>query len=202
MAGSGGHLDVQVPLGARVWVRAAEGSIEVEGLVGEVDLSSVGGSIRISGALRLVTAESIEGDLELLGASSLVRVKTGGGKLVLRQPGGDVTASTISGPIEVTEGAPLSARLETVSGAVSYSGTLDRRGSLHVQTHSGDVELVLPAALGVEFDLESRGGGVNVAIPAKTAKPIKGKAVFFANAGGGAQVVVRTFKGLIRVFGQ
>jgi putative adhesin len=198
----GGHLDVRVPRGARVWVKSAGGAIAIQALTGEVELMSVGGSIQVSGSMRLVTAESIDGDIEVIGLMPLVRVRTGGGKILLRQPSGDVTASTVSGPIVVTEAQPRSARLETVSGPVSYSGTLDRRGSLNIQTHNGDVELQLPSTLGAEFDLESTGGLAVVALPAKTDQPRKGKSLFFANAGGGAQVVVRTFKGQIRIFGQ
>jgi hypothetical protein len=198
----GGHLDVRVPRGARVWVRSTEGAIDVQALTGEVDLLSVGGIIRVTGTPRQVTAESIEGDIEVVGPSPLVRVKTGGGRILLRQTNGDVTASTVSGPIVATELQPLSARLETVSGSVNYSGTVDRRGILDIQTHSGDVELLLPTSLGAEFDLESRGGSVGVELPAKTGKPVKGKSVFFANAGGGVQIVVRSFKGQIRVYGQ
>jgi DUF4097 and DUF4098 domain-containing protein YvlB len=198
----GGHLDVRVPRGARVWVRSTGGAIAIQALTGEVDLLSVGGNIQVSGSMRLVTAESIEGDIEVIGLMPLIRVKTGGGKILLRQPSGDVMATTVSGEIVVTEGQPRSARLETVSGTVSYRGTLDRRGSLNIQTHSGDVELQLPTTLGAEFDLESTGGMAVVALPAKTDQPRKGKSLFFANAGGGAQVVVRSFKGQIRIFGQ
>jgi hypothetical protein len=43
---------------------------------------------------------------------------------------------------------------------------------------------------------------VDVELPAKTGKPLKGKSLFFANAGGGAQIVARSFKGQIRVHGQ
>lgn len=199
---SGGRLEVRVPRNARVWVKSAEGGIEVSDLTGEVDLSTVGGSIKVTGTLRLVTAESMEGDLEISGATPLVRVKTGGGKILLRQLGGDVIASTVSGPIIATEAQISSARLETVSGPVSYSGSIDRRGSLNIQTHSGDIELMLPATIGAEFDLASTGGHVTVALPAKTPKPIKSRTIFFANAGGGAQIVARSFKGQIAVFGQ
>ena len=199
---TGGNLEVRVPRGARVWVKSAEGSIEVSGMTGEVDLSTVAGGIKVTGTLRLVTAESMEGDLEVSGASPLVRVKTGGGKILLRQAGGDVIASTVSGPIIASEAQMASARLETVSGPVSYSGTLDRRGTLNIQTHSGDIELLLPATIGAEFDLASTSGLATVALPAKSGKPLKGRSVFFANAGGGAQIVARSFKGQISVFGQ
>ena len=198
----GEHLDVRVPRGARVWVRSAGGSIDVQALTGEVNLQSVGGAIRVSGSLRLVTAESIDGDIEVVGLSPLVQVKTGSGRILLRQSSGDVMATTVSGPIVATEMQPKGARFETVSGPVSFAGTLDRRGSLTIQTHSGDVELLLPTGLGAEFDLESLGGMTAVELPAKLGTPRKGKTLFFANAGGGAQVVVRSFKGQVRVFGQ
>ncbi|HTL05183.1 MAG TPA: DUF4097 family beta strand repeat-containing protein, partial [Gemmatimonadales bacterium] len=163
---------------------------------------SVGGAIRVSGSLRLVTAESIDGDIEVVGLSPLVQVKTGSGRILLRQSSGDVMATTVSGPIVATEMQPKGARFETVSGPVSFAGTLDRRGTLNIQTHSGDVELLLPTGLGAEFDLESLGGMTAVELPAKLGTPRKGRKLFFANAGGGAQVVVRSFKGQIRVFGQ
>jgi DUF4097 and DUF4098 domain-containing protein YvlB len=191
-----------VPRGARVWIKSADGSIEVAGMTGEVDLSTIAGGIKVTGTLRLVTAESMEGDVEVSGASPLVRVKTGGGKILLRQAGGDVIASTVSGPIVATEAQLASARLETLSGPVSYSGTLDRRGTLNIQTHSGDIELLLPATIGAEFDLASTSGLALVALPAKSGKPLKSRSIFFTNAGGGAQIVARSFKGRISVFGQ
>jgi hypothetical protein len=85
---------------------------------------------------------------------------------------------------------------------VSYSGTLDRRGTLNIQTHSGDIELLLPATIGAEFDLASTSGLATVALPAKSGKPLKSRSIFFTNAGGGAQIVARSFKGRISVFGQ
>jgi len=200
--GAGGHLDVRVPRGARVWVRSGDGAIDVQALTGEVELLSAGGTIRVTGTPRVVTAESLEGDIEVVGPSPLVRVKTGAGRILLRQSSGDLTASTVSGAIVATELEPLSARFETVSGPVSFAGTINRRGSLNIQTHSGDVELLLPTGLGAEFDLESLGGSVGVELPAKTGTPRKGKSVFFANAGGGVQIVVRSFKGQVRVYGQ
>lgn len=199
---TGGALDVRVPRRARVWVRSTGGAIDVQALEGEADLVSVGGTLRVTGNLRLVSAESIDGDIEVQGPVRIIRAKTGGGRILLRQSSGDITATTVSGPIMVTEGEPESARFETVSGAVSYAGTLNRRGSLNIQTHSGNIDLLVPTTLGAEFDLESTGGSVGVELPAKTGKPLKGRSLFFANAGGGAQIVARSFKGQIRVYGQ
>jgi hypothetical protein len=195
----GGLLDVRVPRGARVWVKSAEGAIELGELSGEADLVSVAGTIRVQGTLRVLTVESMEGDVEIAGATPLVRVRTAGGRILLREPAGDLTASTVRGAIVVTGGRAESARLETVTGPVSYTGRIGARGTLQVQTHSGDIDLTLPVSLGAEFDLESLDGMVTVNLPTKSGKPPRGRTVYFAHAGGGANVVARSFKGQIRV---
>jgi len=195
----GGLLEVRVPRAARVWVKSAEGAIEIGELSGEADLVSVAGAIRVSGSLRVLTVESMEGDVEIMGATPLVRVRTAGGRILLREPGGDLTASTVRGAIIATGARVESARLETVTGPVTYSGSIGRRGTLQVQTHAGDVDLTLPASLGAEYDLESIDGMVTVNLPSKTAKPPRGRTVYYAHAGGGAHVVVRSFKGQVRV---
>lgn len=196
-------LEVRVPRGARVWVKSTDGSIEASDMTGELDLTSAGGSITVNGSLRVVSAETIEGDIEVTGPSPLVRVKTGGGRIALRRPGGDVSASTVSGPIVASEATPASARLETISGPVTFEGEVDRSGTLDIQTHSGDVELHLPAKIAAEFDLQSMDGAIVTSPPLDqrmVMKPAKGQPVVFATGGGGARIVVRSFKGKISVF--
>jgi len=114
----------------------------------------------------------------------------------------EIVASTSSR--ETDQGCTWSARIETVSGTVVYQGRLDRRSSLDIQTHSGDVELRLPRDTGAEFDLHSIDGAVQVALSPKGPfpKPVRGKPLFFGSGGGGANVVVRTFKGGIRIVGE
>lgn len=199
-----GEIEVRLPGRARVWVKTLEGRIEATGLAGEADLVAVGGSIEVSASARILSAETLEGSIEIRGASRLVRVKTGNGKVDLIRPGGDVTVSTVGGPVSLLDAEPATARIETVSGPVVYEGRLERRAMLEVQTHSGPVELRLPRETGAEFDLYSVDGTVQVALSPKGPfpKPVRGRPVFFGNAGGGANVVVRTFKGDIRITGR
>jgi hypothetical protein len=199
-----GEIEVRIPSRARVWVKTMEGWIEASGLSGEADLVAVVGSIKVNAAARILSAETLEGSIEISGASQLVRVKTGNGKVVLTRAGGDVTVSTVGGPVSLLDAEPATARIETVSGPVVYEGKLDRRAMLDVQTHSGAVELRLPRETGAEFDLHSIDGTIQVALSPKGPFPklVRGKPVFFGNAGGGANVVVRSFKGDIRIIGR
>jgi DUF4097 and DUF4098 domain-containing protein YvlB len=199
-----GDMEVRVPQRARVWVKALEGWIEVSNFQGEADLVAVGGSITVGGAMRLLTAETLEGSIDVSGASQMVRLKTGGGKVSVSKVTGDLSVSTVGGGVSLLEVEPTTALVETVSGNVVYDGTLNRRATLNVQTHSGNVELRLPRDTGAEFDLHSIDGFVMVSLNPKGPmnKPIRGQPQFFGNAGGGAFVMVRSFKGDIRLIGR
>jgi DUF4097 and DUF4098 domain-containing protein YvlB len=185
-------------------VKSLDGGIDASELTGEADLVTVAGSIKATGTLRILSAETLEGSIEIAGASQMVRVRTGGGKVVLTRSAGDVSVTTVGGPVSLLDAQPATARVETVSGNVVYDGKLDRRATLNIQTHSGEVELRLPRDTGAEFDLHSIDGAVLVALSPKGPfpKPMRGKPMFFGNAGGGAFVVVRSFKGDIRLIGR
>lgn len=208
LAEPGSTLEVRVPRRARLWIKAGTAAIEVSGLYGELDCSSVSGPIRVEGSLKLLVAESMEGDLKAFGPMDVVRLKGGAGSVTLRGPRGDVQAFTVGGTIVATDAAVVRAHLETVSGTIAYDGTVDRSGTLEVITHSGDITLRLPPEIAAEFDLSSFDGDIVAAISGKgekggkggeVQKPVRGKPVSFMTSGGGANVKVRSFKGEIRI---
>lgn len=202
LAEPGSTLDVKVPRGARVWIKSGTANIEVTGLRGEVECTSVSGAIRVEGSLVLLIAESMEGNLSASGPMDLVRLKGGAGTITIRGARGDIMATTVSGAIVAMDGAVVRAHLETVSGTIVYDGSVDPRGTLESVTHSGDVTLRLPPEISAEFDLESFDGGIVLGIMGKgpdTEKPPKGKPVRFVTGEGASHVVVRSFKGEIRI---
>jgi hypothetical protein len=202
LAEPGSTLEVKVPRGARVWVKSGTANIEVTGLRGEVECVSVSGSIRVEGSLKLLIAESMEGNLNASGPMDVVRLKGGAGTITIRGARGDILATTVGGAIVAMDGAVVRAHLETVSGTIAYDGSVDPRGTLESVTHSGDVTLRLPPEISAEFDLESFDGPIVVGITDKGSgreKPTTGKPVSFVTGAGGSHVMVRSFKGEIRI---
>lgn len=202
LAEPGSTLEIKVPRAARLSVRSGSANIEVTGLRGELECTSVSGSIRAEGSLKLLVAESMEGNLNAYGPMEVVRLKGGAGTITLRGARGDVLATSVGGAIVATDGAIVRAHLETVSGTIAYDGTVDARGTLEAITHSGDVTLRLPPDIAAEFELESFDGSIVTGIVSKggdQAKPMKGKPISFVTRDGGAQVRVRSFKGEIRI---
>lgn len=202
VAGPGAVLEVRVPRNAKVWVKSVSATIEVSALSGELECTSVGGGIRVDAALKLLVAESMEGNLDVRGRNEVTRLKGGSGTMTLLGAAGDLMATSVGGPITVTGGTVTRAHLETVSGAIGYEGLVGSRGTLEAVTHSGDVTLRLPTDINAEFELESFDGLVDPGFLAKSAgppKPTRGKPVRFVTREGGSNILVRTFKGSIRI---
>jgi DUF4097 and DUF4098 domain-containing protein YvlB len=202
VAGPGAVLEVRVPRNAKIWIRSVSATVEVSGLSGELECSSVAGGIRVDAGLKLLVAESMEGNLDVRGPNAVTRLKGGSGSVTLLGATGDLLVSSVGGPITITGGTVTRAHLETVSGAIAYQGSVGPRGTLEAVTHSGDVTLRLPADISGEFELESFDGIIDAGFLAKSAGPPrakKGKPTTFVTREGGSNILVRTFKGSIRI---
>ncbi|NOT07790.1 MAG: DUF4097 family beta strand repeat protein [Gemmatimonadales bacterium] len=204
-AGPGSIIEVRLPRAVRVFVRSISAGVEVSGLVGELQCASVSGPIVVDAGLRLLVAESMEGELSVAGEIKVARLNGGAGAVTLKNLSGDVMATTVGGGITATGIHTSRARLETVSGPISYDGTVGDHGTLEAVTHSGDVTLRLPALLSAEFELQTFEGVIDVGLflKGKAMKPVSGaKPYGFTTGSGGSQVTIRSFKGNIRVLRQ
>src|SRR5262249_1686368 len=94
------------------------------------------------------------------------------------------------------------ARLESVTGPVTFGGDLPRGASLDINTHSGAIELLMLRKAGAEFDLATAAGTIENALTGRPAVPGRegrGQEIGFATGPGGARVYARSFKGSIRI---
>jgi hypothetical protein len=107
----------------------------------------------------------------------------------------------VSGAIRVGGARVTEAQLETVSGEISWKGSIARAGGLEAQTMTGDIELRLPVELGADLQLAAPPGNVTSEWP--LARPASRGAPIRASIGdGGASVIARTFKGRISLVKQ
>ena len=194
----GAELVVRVPVGARVWVKAAGAEVRVTGVTGGLDLNAVDGPIRVVGSPRELNAETMNGSVSVDGAPAWLRAKTATGAITLRGGGTDVRLSTVSGPVGAS-GRFTQLAVETVTGSVRVSGSVAHDGALTVDTHAGDVELHLPRAFAGTIDAASVTSLIDNRLTA--ARPVVGRGARGSELrtaiGDGPRVTVRTFKGRV-----
>ncbi len=198
-AGDGPALEVRVPRRARVWVKAATAGIAIEGVTGEVDVSSVSGTVTVTGSPALLTAESMDGNVDVTARARVTRVKTAGGDVTLRGAAGDVAVTSVSGAIRLLDSELAVGRVESVSGAVVFRGIITKGGTLDLQTHDAPIEVSLAPGQGAVVDVSAFGGTISNAIPGVVAQAAKGKPTRYEVGSGDARVSVRSLKGGVRL---
>lgn len=194
-------LEVRVPRRARVSIRGVAVSVDASGLDGELTFTSARGRLHLEGAPRRVTAETLDGNIEIVGPVASTSVRTASGAITLRGSTGDLVASSVSGAIRIGGARVTEARLETVSGEISWKGSIAQAGGLEVQTMTGDIELRLPVELGADLELTAPPGAVTSEWPL-TRPAAKGAPIRTSIGDGGASVIARTFKGKISLVKQ
>jgi len=191
------HLFIRVPTRAKVWVKSATANIVMSGLQGGIDAFSTSGNIRFEGDPDQLNVETMDGNVDVTAGGTWVRAKTASGTITIRGPGEDVGAATVSGSINMLSSGMRRARIESVTGDLSFSGWLTRDGSLAVENHSGTIDILLPSDIYADFELSSYHGTIRNEFRAYTppAGQTTAEQVFSNGGGGGADISVRTFKG-------
>lgn len=196
-------LEVRVPVGSRLEVATQSGNVHVAGVGGAVDLQSTSGNFRVSGSPKTVTIEGISGNAEVLGAAETVRVRTVSGGIDVPQARGFLELTTVSGDIRIASAAVRKATVRSVSGHTGFSGSVPRDASLHFETTSGILELIVPAGVSARFDLSALAQGeIDSQLgpaPQRLSRTSSGETLRFTHGGGHAEIAARTVTGTIRL---
>ena len=196
------RLEIRVPRGSVVWVKAADASIDVDGVEGGLDLYSVSGSVRVRGAPATVRAESMEGPVSIEAATPWLRAKTASGSIDLAGEVSDLAATSVSGTIRVAAARQARARIESVTGEVVVSGRPSRGGAWEIETHSGAVTLALDPDTDAEIDVHTFGGEVRSTlgrIVNRRIDDLAGSDWSIMAGAGGTSMTVRTFKAPVTI---
>jgi hypothetical protein len=196
------RLEIWVPARVRLWVKTATANIDVTGVSGGLDLYVVSGTIDVTGNPRELNAEAIDGDIHVSGSSPWIRVKSATGAITLRGASADAALSTVSGAIKIEGGLFERARIQTVTGNISFAGQLDRSGSFDFDTHAGTIDIAVPDKTNASFSVVTIAGRIENRVSRTRAfagRFGRGEELTTETGEGGAKVSVRTFKGPVTI---
>jgi DUF4097 and DUF4098 domain-containing protein YvlB len=196
-------LEIWVPARARVWVKTATATIDVDAVEGGLDLYTVSATIDVNGSPRELNAEAIDGDIHVIGSPAWLRAKSASGAVTLRGGSADAALSTVSGAVRV-EGGPFErTKIETVTGNVSFAGRVERSGTFDFDTHSGAIDVGIPDGSNATFSVVTIAGNINNKVSRASAAPGQfgrgSELTTEMGQGAGAKISVRTFKGSVTI---
>jgi DUF4097 and DUF4098 domain-containing protein YvlB len=199
---SSAYVEVQVPVGTRVSASTVSGLVEVRGTEGEIVARSVSGRVDVRNGRERVDVETVSGTLDVRDIQGRLSIEGVSANIDLEGASGDLSAETVSGDIRVRRSNLTGMRAETVSGTVSYDGSLSSNGTYRLNTHSGSITMMLPANVGAALELETFSGRIVSDFPL-TLQPGqatgRGKRMEFTLGNGGARVTAGAFSGNITI---
>ncbi len=192
------RFEMPAAMGLRVVGTSAD--INTEGVRGEQRLKSVSGDVRTEVWGQPVSAETVSGDVRVEGhgEESRARLAAVSGDLVAETLAGELDAESVSGDVIVSDSRVSRARFETTSGDVIAAVSLERGGSFHAESVSGDVELDIAGAPDAEIDVTSFSGSIDNCFgpkPARKSRYAPGSELHFTAGEGRGDIRLQTLSG-------
>jgi DUF4097 and DUF4098 domain-containing protein YvlB len=131
-------LDITVPASIDITIHNISADATIDGITGPIDASASSGNLELNDTNGPLNLNTRSGDISLNNDHGSVSAHTTSGDISARGLTGPVNLSTSSGNITL-EQAQLSSQdlLQTTSGDIDVSGTLDPRGTCRMETSSG-----------------------------------------------------------------
>ena len=212
------HADVRVtiPRGVDLDAHNAVGTLDADGLRGEVSLRTSSGRVAAangggewtlrSGSGRLdishfegeLDARTGSGGIELANVSGSIEANTGSGSIDAKIIGGDVEMGTGSGGIRIadlTGGSEFEAT--TGSGSIRVDGDLSRVNDLVMRTGSGSIKIRASGVPNVKLVARTGSGSVDVDVPGMTSVTAKRNRIEATIGTGEGNASLRTGSGSI-----
>ncbi len=180
--------DVQVPAGASVIVRSGTGPVQVRDLTGAVSVDGDNSPVEIRSV-----------------AGSNIRVRTIGGPITLVDLATPyLEATSVGGGITIKGVSSKLLAVNTTSGAITYTGEFRDAGEYSLSSHSGNIDVAIPATASVDITARTVSGSVENDFPLQpqahpTMSLTQGKSFAGVANSGASSVRLRTFSGRIRV---
>lgn len=198
------RYEVTVPVGVRLELKSVSGDITTHGVAGELEAGAVSGDIDVSDATGRVELQSVSGDVKADRVSGEVRVDAVSGDVTISNVSGTLEVETVSGEMSIETAKLSSLRSETVSGELTYDGSLDPAGRYEFHSQSGDIRLRIPASAGGSVRVETFSGSVDSDFPMTMQPGEHGmgdhpKRLEFTFGKGGSRITAETFSGDITI---
>jgi DUF4097 and DUF4098 domain-containing protein YvlB len=181
------EYDIQVPADADVMVRTATGPVHVQGVNGDVSVDADTGKVEVRDSNGHVRARTVSGTITLTN---------------LRD--GFVEATSVGGEVTLNHVAGKNVSVNTTGGPIAFAGDFAGGGQYSLSSHSGTIDVALPASASVDVTARSVTGRVENDFPLNppahpTMALAQGKSLAGTSNSGASSVHLRTFSGKIRV---
>jgi hypothetical protein len=196
----GSDLEIMLPGGSRVDARTISADITAGDITGALDLNTISGKVDVNNTPSRIRAESISGNVDIETCSGSIRANSIAGEVTIGEAVGSFDVGTVSGSIKMKALAVEAGTCASLTGSILLDAVLAAGGSLELESHSGTVELHVPADISATFDVETFSGDINNAFGQEAERKSRygpGQELHFTTGGGDGSVSINAFSGRV-----
>ena len=212
------HYELLIPDNAHLRVESVSGDVDIRDIGGFLEVKTVSGDIKIITAKDGVKSKTVSGDIYMVKITGNVDIKTTSGEIEIEAINGSIEAETVSGDINIgaikgsVEAETVSGdidlegfsqaeeiEMETISGDISIQGFLSPDGMYDLDSHSGQIKVVIPSDSVFELQTKTFSGDIDCDFELKVSGKIDRKKIQGVVGKGGANLNLSTFSGNIQI---
>ncbi len=184
-----------VPEMAAVEVKSVSGDVKLGTMGGAVKVGNVSGEVSVLGAPG-VDVDLVSGDITVENITGDAYLKSVSGNIGATKVKGSLEAGSVSGEVTLKDVSEArSVKAHSVSGNITYTGTIMASGNYEFESFSGNVELKIPANAGFEFEADTFSGVIDSDFPIEVSGKISPKEIRGTVNKGGARIRLKSFSG-------
>ncbi|MBO0793575.1 MAG: DUF4097 family beta strand repeat protein [Ktedonobacteraceae bacterium] len=182
-------IDVTVPSSVDLNIHGSSNDVNLSGIDGQVSVNTDSGNLRLDNVSGPLDLSSSSGDIAVTNEHGPLDAHTSSGNISIDHAAGALDLSSSSGNITLNAAQVAGqGHLQTDSGNIEFSGTLDPRGTYQMAASSGNITLKLPADASFQLATSADSGDVHNDFSASA-----------VGSGPHANIALKTSSGDIRV---
>lgn len=155
-------LTVKVPTGTTVFIKIAQGDVDVRDTEAGLTIEGTSGHVRVKRVKGLVDLRTLSGDIKLENAADAnATIETKSGDVLISESDGSFNVRTSSGDVLLYACSVKTTAIEAAAGNVRLDLTRPVTGHLSARTVSGDLTLDLPDGSDARVSLRTLRGNVH-----------------------------------------
>lgn len=201
--GGGGTVTYQVtvPAGVRGTLGAVSGSIDVAGVRGGLEVSTVSGAATVRDVGQSVSVEAVSGRINVANVQGDAHLESVSSAIGISNVSGSLSAESVSGSISISGVRGTRVRANSVSGRLDFTGAINPSGHYDFDSHSGRVTLRLASNASATVSVNTFSGWESSDYPGAVRRPgsddENGRTYEYILGRGDARVRVQTFSGTV-----
>ena len=193
------EFNITAPVWIPIDVSGPMNDVQIDGSKASVKVETVGGGVTLRGGSGDVELSSVQGEVQVTGASGRLKLSAINAGVIASHISGQAEIETVNGDILLDDMQLDQLDASSVSGNLWMSGPLREQGRYQLESHDGDIQVVLADKPNARLTVSTYSGELSSDFEFGMSRLHDKENVSFTLGSGGPQLDLESFSGRIQL---